>query len=168
MAKGIEIERKYVIKMPDISLLREKDGFSESEIMQIYLSSESGVTHRIRKRSFFGATAYSETKKTRIDSMSSIEEENEISEAEFKKLSYKIKPGTSPIIKKRYTFEFSGVVFEIDVYPAWQSTAIMETELESREVSAKMPPFIEILREVTGDFRYSNASMSREFPEELI
>ena len=46
------------------------------------------------------------------------------------------------------------------------NTAIMETELDSREKQVKIPSFIEILREVTGDKAYSNAGMSRRFPEE--
>lgn len=168
MSKQVEIERKYVIKMPDLSLLKEKDGYSESKILQIYLTADAGVTHRIRKRSFAGFDSYTENKKTRIDAMSSYEEENEISEAEFAALSEKIKDGTNPILKTRYTFLFCGITFEIDVYPNWKRSAIMETELESREVSAQMPDFIEIISEVTGERKYSNASMAHAFPEELI
>jgi CYTH domain-containing protein len=44
----------------------------------------------------------------------------------------------------------------------------METELESREETVIYPDFIKILREVTGEKRYSNAGMAREFPEELV
>ena len=44
----------------------------------------------------------------------------------------------------------------------------METELENRESKVKIPDFLEILREVTGDKSYSNAAMSRDFPPEDI
>ena len=168
MAKGIEIERKYVIRMPDFEKIRKTDGYSESKIVQIYLALGEGVTHRIRKRSFEHLTSYTETKKTRIDSVSAVEEENEISEAQFVILSAKIKSGTRPIIKTRYTFDYNEVTFEIDVYPDWKQSAIMETELKNREESVKMPPFIDIIGEVTGDRRYSNAAMAQKFPEELI
>ena len=56
---------------------------------------------------------------------------------------------------------------EIDIYPEWDSTAILEVELRSRDEQISLPDFIKILKEVTGDKRYSNASMSRTFPEEL-
>ncbi len=78
MEKQIETERKYVIKMPDLSYLRRAVGSTESNITQIYLSSEPGKTHRIRKREYPEKTVYIENRKTRISSVSVIEEEGEI------------------------------------------------------------------------------------------
>ena len=168
MKNQIEIERKYIIRKPSPSLFSGEEGYTESRIVQIYLDSESGVTHRIRSRKYESRTEYTETKKTRVDSMSSLEEEREISEAEFISLSKKIKSGTLPVMKTRYTFLYKGVTVEIDVYPAWERSAILETELETREAAAELPSFIEIIREVTGDKRYSNAAMAASFPEEII
>ena len=50
MKTGIETERKYVIKMPEISALQKMKNYSADEIIQIYIPSENGATHRIRKR----------------------------------------------------------------------------------------------------------------------
>ena len=166
MGKQVEIERKYIIKMPDPKMISSESGYTESRILQIYLESEPGETHRIRRRERSGAFVYTETIKKRIDKISSFEDEREISEEEFIRLSKKMKSGTRPIIKTRYTFDRGGQTFEIDVYPDWERTAIMETELDSREKAVEIPSFLEIVREVSGDFRYSNASMSREFPKE--
>jgi CYTH domain-containing protein len=165
---GIEIERKYVILMPDTEMLASLEGYTESEIVQTYLSSLPAVTRRVRKRSFPDVTRYYETRKTRIDSMSVIEEEGEISFEEYERLSGEIMDGTRPITKKRYTFIYKKQVFEIDIYPEWQRSAIMETELPSRDASPEIPDFISIVREVTGEKAYSNASMSRKFPRELV
>ena len=165
---GVEIERKYIIEMPDIEAISMHEGYTESEIVQTYLYSAPGVTRRVRKRSFDDVTKYYETRKTRIDRMSSIEEEGEISESEYDSMLSLIKEGTRPILKKRYTFIYKSQVFEIDIYPEWQRSAIMETELTSRDDNPEMPEFIKILREVTGDNTYSNASMSRAFPPEII
>ena len=63
---------------------------------------------------------------------------------------------------------YGGQLFEIDVYPAWKNTAIMETELDDREREVEIPTFIEIIREVTGYKAYSNASMSKSFPKEDV
>ena len=164
----VEIERKYIIKMPDIETLKSQMDYSSSEILQIYLPSDMGETHRIRQRVYDEKILCTETKKIRIDNMSATEIEREISPLEFAALASNIKNGTSPIEKIRHTFVYENRLFEIDVYPQWKTTAIMETELESRETKVKFPSFINIIREVTGEKAYSNAQMSREFPVEDI
>lgn len=163
---GIEIERKYIIKMPDLSKLSSQNDYTVSEILQIYLPAKQGETRRVRRRSYSDRTLYIETRKIRIDSMSSEEIERELTKEEFDSLAAAPLEGTAPIIKARHTFIYGGQLFEIDIYPEWQHTAIMETELPTRDTEVKMPPFIEIIKEVTGDKSYSNASMSRSFPKE--
>ena len=163
---GLEIERKYIIKLPEISVLKEQQSYTTSDILQIYLPSEQGETRRVRRRAYPDRTLFIETKKFRVDAMSSREIEREICEDEFLSLAENPLPKTNPVSKTRHTFVFLGQLFEIDVYPQWTSTAIMETELSSRDTEVKMPPFLEIIREVTGNKAYSNASMSRAFPDE--
>ena len=166
---NLEIERKYVIEKPLPERMRECGGYTSSDIVQIYLTSPLGITHRVRSRSFpDGRTLYYETRKIRIDKMSSHELEREIEREEFDVLAEKIAAGSRPIVKTRHTFDYLGQTFEIDVYPEWQNTAIMETELSSREREVQMPEFIKILREVTGIKAYSNAAMSRKFPDEIV
>lgn len=162
----IEIERKYIIRIPDAEIMQKYKGYTKSEILQIYLASEKRITHRIRKRLAGGNAVYTETKKIRIDSMSSIEDEHEISEQDFLKLSARVKEGTVPIRKIRHTFEYKGHVFEVDIYSEWKKTCILETELSSRTEIVEFPDFIEIIEEVTGNRAYSNAAMSKQFPKE--
>ena len=166
MKTQIETERKYIIKMPDFSLLAKAENYSADDIIQIYLPSESGSTHRIRKRTGEKSVVCTETEKVRIDKTSSIEKEGEISEERFELLSKNILPGTNVINKTRHTFEYRGQVFEIDVYPEWKKTAIMEAEIPSADHRFDMPEFIKVIEEVTGQKEYSNASMSRAFPKE--
>ncbi|MBQ7387126.1 MAG: hypothetical protein IJW03_03055, partial [Clostridia bacterium] len=153
---GVEIEKKYIIEKPDLECISGEEAFSASEIVQIYVESQRGVTHRVRFRKRDGVTEYTETKKIRIDAMSSTEIERDISEDEFAELSKNIRAGSKPIRKTRYTFLYEGQLFEIDVYPEWKRCAIMETELESRESQVKFPSFIRIIRDVTGIKEYSN------------
>ena len=164
---NLEIERKYVIEKPLPERMRECGGYTSSDIVQIYLTSQAGITHRVRSRAFpDGRTLYYETKKIRIDKLSSEEYEREITREVFDALAEKIAEGSRPIVKTRHTFDYLGQTFEIDVYPDWERTCIMETELDSRDASPEIPDFIRIVAEVTGDKRYSNAAMSRSFPEE--
>ena len=165
---SIEIERKYIIRIPDIEKMRAEAGYGASEILQIYLSSPRGVTHRIRKRASDGNAVYTETKKTRIDKMSCYEDERVIGESEFLSLSENMREGTQPIKKTRHVFVYDGHTFEVDVYPAWKSSCILETELGAASETVKFPDFIEVIAEVTGNPAYSNSAMSKSFPEEII
>jgi CYTH domain-containing protein len=165
---NLEIERKYVIEKPQIDKMRECGAYTSSDIVQIYLDAEAGVTRRVRSRAYpDGRAQYFETEKRKIDEMSAEEREREITKAEFDNFSLQIAQDTRPITKTRHTFDYIGQTFEIDVYPEWERTCIMETELPSRDTEVKMPSFIRIIADVTGDKRYSNAAMSRSFPEEI-
>ena len=166
--KSIEIERKYVIAKPGEIELKSCDEYCVSEIEQIYLSAPEGQTLRIRKRKYESHTEYIRTHKKRIDAISSVETEDIITREEYDKLSREILHGTRPIYKKRHTFKYLGQLFEIDEYPEWKRSCVMETELESHEQDVAFPDFIRVIKEVSGDFRYSNASLSRVFPGELI
>lgn len=164
----VEIERKYVISLPDVQTLEAQEGYTVSEIEQTYLESAPVVTHRVRARAYEGRTVYTETKKVRIDKMSAFEDEREVSEDEYTELLKKRAKDTVTLRKTRHTFVYEGQTFEVDIYPEWTKSAILETELSSREKEVVFPGFITVVAEVTGDKRYSNASMSRKFPEELI
>ena len=166
MPKGIEIERKYIIEKPDVEALSAFRGYTKSEITQTYLSTLDGSTLRVRKRDYGDRISYTETRKIRIDNLSVEEIEREISEGEYLSLLKNAREDSTPITKTRHTFEYMGHTVEIDVYPQWSRFCIMETELESRDETVEYPKIIKILFEVTGDKRYSNAGMAREFPKE--
>ena len=165
--KKIETEKKYVILKPDISLLRKQNEFTKSHITQIYLS-DSEKTHRIRKRVYEdGREEYTENTKKRISVMSAIESEKDISAESFELLSGNIEPGSHPVLKTRITFEYMKKTFEIDVYPEWKSSCILEVELNGEKEEINFPDFITVIKDVTGNKAYSNHSMAHVFPEEI-
>ncbi len=164
---GVEIERKYIIEMPDFQILEKQEKYQKSDILQTYLYSSPGETRRVRRRTTDGVTRYIETRKIRIDKISSTEIERELDEEEYLLLLGDADKGALPIKKTRHIFIYKNQLFEIDVYPGWNKTAIMETELKSRTESVEIPEFIKIIREVSGDKAYSNAGMARRFPEEI-
>ena len=149
-------------------MLLVQNSYSQSRILQIYLTGAEGETRRIRRRVFDDKIQYTETIKIRINATSSTEMEREITDDEFTSAKSHALQGYTPIEKTRYTFIYNNQLFEIDVYPNWKNTAIMETELESPEQIIEFPDFIKIIREVTGNKAYSNAGMSRKFPEEDV
>ena len=165
---SVEIERKYVIKKPSVEAMRACDGYSESKIVQTYLNSPATETRRVRSRALDGTVVYTETRKIRIDAMSSTEIEREITGEEYENLLLDSKADCRPIVKTRYTFIHLAQLFEVDVYPEWERSAIMETELDTRDREVVFPDFIDVVRDVTGVKSYSNASMSRSFPPEIV
>lgn len=163
---AVEIERKYIIEMPPLDYISTLSGYSESAIVQTYLLSVGAMSSRVRRREFQGRVVLTQTKKVKIDGMSAEEDEREISEEEYARLMEEKDTALNPIKKVRYTFGFDGFIYEIDVYPEWKNTAIMEVELSDRDEQVNVPSFIKIIKEVTGDRRYSNHSMAKCFPEE--
>jgi CYTH domain-containing protein len=165
---AVEIERKYVIRMPDMEIVRSQSEHTESSILQIYLPHERGETHRIRRREYADKVVCTETRKVRLDVMSAAETENSISEMAFNVLAKTPLEGHRPIEKVRHTFKLGDYTYEIDVYPKWKNTAILEIELPSCDAEPMIPEFIEVILDVTGDRKYKNFSMSKHFPLEII
>ena len=166
MPKGIEIERKYIIHMPNVESLSAFRAYTKSQITQTYLRTDDGSTLRVRRREYADRTVLTETRKIRIDRISVREIEREISPEEYEELLCLAREDAAPLTKTRHTFEYMGHTVEIDVYPQWQSFAIMEVELESADEEIEFPNLIRIFTEVTGERAYSNAAMAEHFPPE--
>lgn len=163
----IETERKYIIRIPDIARLRRCDGYSASRIEQIYLPSPGpGKTHRIRRRLTHGKVSYTETLKTRISAMSCLEDEHPIDEETYKELKRARDPARHPVRKVRHTFYIGTQKYEIDVYPFRRHSCVLETEIPSESTAVTLPDFLDVVRDVTGDRRYSNAALARGIPED--
>jgi CYTH domain-containing protein len=145
--------------------------YTESEIKQTYLATaEDGVTERVRQRVCSGVARFYHTVKQRIDKMSCKEDEREITEAEYRALILRSDAESRPIEKTRYTFSCGALTVEIDKYALWDNIAVLEVELPSRETVMELPGFVEVLFEATGNFAFSNASLSKKFPtqEEVV
>lgn len=163
----LETERKYLIRMPDLTALSALPGCVVSEIEQTYLPDPApGATERIRLRRYPDRVEYTHTVKTRLSFAVAREDETEIGEKEYRTLLSRRDPALQTISKIRYAFSLAGQVYEVDVYPFWTRVAVLETELPSADVSAPIPPFLSLIREVTDDRGYSNRALARRVPPE--
>ena len=70
-------------------------------------------------------------------------------------------PNCRPIRKTRYCLTHENQYFEIDVYPFWQDKAIVEIELNNENAEIRFPDLLKVIREVTGDESYKNATLAR-------
>lgn len=163
----LEIERKFLIRYPDMTFLRKNADCTEIE--QVYLrKGEDGASARVRRRGRSGSYMYTHTVKTRISDVSRVEMEHEITEAEYKAFLKEADPDRSVIRKLRFCLEYREQLFEIDIFPFWTDRALMEIELESENQGIFFPPEIQIVRELTADRRYTNAAIAKCIPWEDI
>ena len=66
----------------------------------------------------------------------------------------------SEIRKTRYCLTYENQYFEIDVYPFWNDKAIVEIELSDENTEVVFPEQIKVIKEVTDDEAYKNASLA--------
>ena len=161
----LEIERKYLIRMPDQGFLKS---LPSSSIEQVYILNPEGGRERIRCRETDGIKVYTHTVKKRLSNLTRIEQENEISEKEYEKLLRSVDPDRQILHKMRYLHYYKGQVFEIDVFPFWQDRALMELELDKEEQTIFLPPDIAVIRDVTAEKAYTNASIAQSIPFEKL
>ena len=159
--KHREIELKYLIRYPDIKTLQAQKGVEQWEIVQIYLTvPDPGETRRIRQVVSDGEIKYYKTFKRRLSDMSSEEDEGEIDQMEFIRLSQEVHPACKPLVKTRYRIPYQGHVLEFDIYPFWTDRAIMEIELERENEGAALPDYVQVIRDVSADIAYKNRSLA--------
>lgn len=164
----IEIERKFLIKLPSVETLSHQKSVRIKNIVQTYLTSEKDVTLRIRKITEGEAVSYVKTEKRRISSLSCYEDESEITKEEYEVLLRSADRSKKNINKTRYAFEYGGHIIEIDIYGFWDDRAILEIELKSEGEQFTIPEFVEILKEVTEDKRYKNTNLANSVPYDKI
>ena len=158
--KPFEIERKFLIKYPDIEKLESNPHCERVEIIQTYLKSNDGEEKRIRQRGVDGNYVYFLTSKFKVDDIKRIEIEKRLSRDEYLKLLMNADVTKHQIRKTRYCLTSDNQYFEIDVYPFWDDKAIMEIELRSEDMEINYPDSIEIIKEVTDDTAYKNSSLA--------
>jgi adenylate cyclase len=145
-----EIERKFlVIGTP------WKNGAEGRRYRQGYLSLERGKTVRVRTD---GSRGYL-TVKGATTGFTRPEFEYEIPVQDARQMLDQL--CYRPIIEKtRYKIEHCGLVWEVDVFERENEGLVLaEVELTDENVEITLPDWVG--KEVTGDGRYSNASLVR-------
>lgn len=156
-----EIERKFLIEYPDIGWLESNPSCRRTEIVQTYLNAAPGEEIRVRLREGDGNRIYFKTVKRKISGIRRVENERRISREEYEKLLSDADRTRRPIQKTRYTLDYNGQCFEIDVYPFWTDRAIAEIELADENEKIIFPAQIKVIKEVTDDESYKNAALAR-------
>ena len=155
-----EIERKYLIRMPDAKVLSQYPDATVSAITQTYLHEKTHPHQRVRARETDGRVVYTHTHKTAVTDVTRVEIEQEITEDAYHAFLSCADANHATIYKIRYAIPFDGLVWEIDIYPFWQNVAILEVELSSEDQVFSLPPFVSVVREVTEEREFSNRQLA--------
>ncbi len=161
-----EIERKFLIKRPDRALLDSLDECCAVELSQTYLLLPDGSNARVRRRGSKGDFSYIKTVKTRLSDRVRVETEEPLTESEYKRLLAFADPIRRTVNKTRYCIVWDNRYFELDLFPFWDRQAFVELELTDENEQFSLPPFLEVIREVTDDPRYSNSALAMSIPKQ--
>ncbi len=156
-----EIERKFLIRYPDLAWLENEPSCRKVEIIQTYLKAPEGEEVRVRQRGENGHYMYYQTTKRKVSDIKRIEVERRLSQNEYLTLLMEADTTRRQIRKTRYCLTYQSQYFEIDVYPFWSDQAIVEIELNDENTPIHFPKQLSVIREVTADERYKNASLAQ-------
>ena len=156
----LEIERKFLIRYPDLRWLEGLPNCRKIDIIQTYLRAGEGEELRVRQRGENGSYTYYKTRKRALRGPARVEVEQRLSQEEYLRLLVEADPAKRPIRKTRYCLTWDSQYFEIDVYPFWNDQAILEIELSDENAEIRFPQELKVLKEVTEDPAYKNAALA--------
>ncbi len=149
-------ERKYIVE-----LTGEIPGVIESEITQTYLVAEPGCEVRLRRRGWQGKYVYVHTTKRRISDTEKLETERPINNNLYGSLLQQADPYRNTISKVRKSFIWKGQYFELDNYfKPVKNLMILETKGIAEQESVNFPPFIKVIKDITGNSKYYNYNIA--------
>ncbi len=149
-------ERKYIVE-----LTGEIPGVIESEITQPYLVAEPGCEVRLRRRGWQGKYVYVHTTKRRISDTEKLETERPINNNLYGSLLQQADPYRNTISKVRKSFIWKGQYFELDNYfKPVKNLMILETKGIAEQESVNFPPFIKVIKDITGNSKYYNYNIA--------
>jgi CYTH domain-containing protein/predicted ATPase len=149
----VEVGRRFLVrKAPDVLPVRAE----EVEIEQTYLlSSEGGGDARVRRRGQRGSYSYTHATRT------TVEIERPITSRDYQGFLAQADPSRRTLRTRRTCFLHEGHYFELDRFvDPRPGLLLLEVELEDPQAAVKLPPFLEIEREVTDDPAYTDGRIA--------
>ena len=156
-----EIERRFLIRYPDVKKLEALPNCRKVEIIQTYLKAKDGDELRIRQRGENGNYIYYKTLKHTVTPLKRVEIEENLTQDEYLQLLMEADPALHQIRKTRYCLTYENQYFKIDIYPFWNDRALMEIELRDEKETVRFPGQLEIIKEVTDDGNYNSRSLAQ-------
>lgn len=156
LPQPIEDERKYIVEVTGVMT-----DFTETDITQTYLATEPGSEVRLRKREWKGNRVNVHTTTKRISPTEEIVVERQVSNNLYASLLQQADPYRQTIHKNRKSFIYQGQFFELDTYlKPIDNLMILETKGIASHDDIKFPPFLKVVKDITGDTHYYNYTLA--------
>ncbi len=156
LPQHIEEERKYIV-----TISGELPECTESEIVQTYLVAEPGSEVRLRRRVTNGNVVNIHTTRKRLSPTEELVTERQVTNALYESLLQQADPYRCTITKRRKSFIYKGQFFELDTYEGrLAGLMILETKGIACHADLKLPPFLSIEKDITGNTAYYNATLA--------
>lgn len=160
----IENERRFLVRFkPDEST--PDFHHVTVPIAQDYLVSQDGSESRVRMRTALGHRSYTQTTKIRRAPGSAVEKERRLTPREYVTLMSSRDPGRDTIHKDRQCFVWAGHYIELDTFRDLP-IQILEVEVADLDEELELPPFVEVLDEITGVGAYSNYNLAKRLHDQ--
>ena len=151
-------KRKYLIAMPDTAELVRRYNAASVEMMQTYLVPvRQDTERRIRQQKNGSGYLYFYTEKRIAPDGTRWVTEKPISEKEYVAYLMEVDVSLHSVIKQKYSFTYDNRRMELDVYPFSSDKAIL---FAYGADTGRLPPEIEILKDVTGEAEYKNRALA--------
>lgn len=177
-------KRKFLIKSDCIKMMGDPDSkkgdrivfpdeirYQRFDVEHDYIlrpDQESGHQLRLRRRGFTGQYTYSYTLRYPDLLGQRVELKRLVNRREYYDLLLQRDPATQTIHKKRYSFLFQDIYYELDQYiNPHRGLYLLELYAEKeRNLDGLLPDFLEVEREVTHDKEFSMYHLARVATEE--
>ena len=142
-----ESQRNYVVEVID----NLPENTTECEITQTYLKSDPDTIVRLRKRGWDGSYVYMQSIKKKVSDTEFIETERQISPYQYVTLLQQADPSRKTLRKIRKNFVWEKQYFELDTFlDRDDGISILEIAGVKDPDAIKFPPFVKVVRDVTG------------------
>ena len=154
-----EIERKFLVEMPDLEALAALPGFRRVEIEQAYLPTTNDEKLRVRKWVENGQAIYYKTRRRRLNGKK-LEVEERLTQRSYKEMLEEAGDALQLLHKTRCSLQYDGQQFNVNIYPFWTDKAIVKIELNEEDGEVRLPPQLKLIREVTGQVEYKDYTLA--------
>ncbi len=150
-------ERKYIVEISG-----KMPATIDSEIVQCYLVADPGSEVRLRRHTWAsGKVVNIHTMKKRTADGRQVETERQVENALYDSLLAQADPYRRAIHKQRKSLIWKGQYFELDSYlDELQGLIILETKGITQGEEVRFPPFIKVIREISGNKEYYNYNLA--------
>jgi len=106
---------------------------------------------------------FTHTEKRFISSGVNEETEDALNQQAYDECMHRVDITKQPIDKTRYFIPWGHKTFELDIFHGvHEGIAVLEIELESMDEKFELPPFLEVIREVTAEKEFANSQLAEK------